>query len=458
MRGEVAFDTSTRAVYSTDASNYRHVPIGVVAPTGSDDVLAALEVCRAHDAAVVARGAGTSIAGQAVNAAVVLDFSRHFNRVLDIDPASRGALVEPGVVLDELQRQAAPLGLTFGPDPSTHSRCTLGGMIGNNACGSHSVAWGKTVDNVRTLDVVTYAGTRLTVGPTSDERLAALVAGGGAVGGIYSALVRLRDRYGAAVTAAYPDLTRRVSGYNLDQLLPAVGFDVARALVGSEGTCATVLGATVALATAPPFRSLAVLGFPDAPSAADHVMAILPLGPLAMEGIDEGLVAALRAARPSSRVAALLPPGGGWLYVEMGGDTAVAAVAAAASVARLAPGLGATSVVVSDPAAMRELWRVREEGAGILTRLPDGGEAWPGWEDSAVPPQRLGRYLREFRALLDSHGLRGAYYGHFGDGCVHIRISFDLLSAAGVRQFPPLHGGRGFAGGHARGVTLGRAR
>ncbi|HWG73222.1 MAG TPA: FAD-linked oxidase C-terminal domain-containing protein [Acidimicrobiales bacterium] len=435
VRGSVRFDTATRAVYSADASNYRHVPVGVVQPRDADDVLAALEVCRAHDAAVLARGAGTSIGGQSVNAAVVMDLSRHLNRVIDIDPAGRTAVVEPGLVLDELRRQTSPHGLTFGPDPSTHSRCTLGGMIGNNACGSHSVAWGKTVDNVRTLDVVTYDGTRMTVGPTSEEALTRKAGAHGPEAGIWAALREVRDSYGAAVAAGFPDLNRRVSGYNLDQLLAERGFDVARALVGSEGTCAVVLEATVALVATPGARALTVLGFPDAATAADHVVALLEHRPLAMEGIDAGLVAALRAARPDEAVTALLPPGGGWLYVEMGGDTRRSAEAAATAVASSGERLGATSLVVSDPAAMRRLWQVREDGAGIVTRLPGGGEAWPGWEDAAVPPARLGGYLREFSHLLAAHGLHGAYYGHFGDGCVHIRIDFDLLSGEGVHRF-----------------------
>jgi FAD/FMN-containing dehydrogenase/Fe-S oxidoreductase len=435
LRGEVRFDTTSRAVFAADASNYRHVPIGVVQPLDTDDVLAAIEVCRRHDVPIVARGSGTSIAGNAINAAVVLDFRRHLNRVVDIDPQAGLARVEPGVVLDELQRQARPHGLAFGPDPSTHSRCTVGGMIGNNACGSHSVAWGKTVDNVAALDVVTYRGTRLHAAPTTDTALARLVQGSGAKARIYRELVAVRDRYGDAVRQGFPDLTRRVSGYNLDQLLPEAGFDLARALVGTEGTCATLLEATVKLVSAPPHRALTVLGFPDAYVAADHVLSFLDLGPLAMEGIDAGLVAALRAARPDEQITRLLPEGGGWLYVETGGGGEKEARAAASAIAERGRALGASAVVVSDPATMGQLWRIREDGAGILTRLPDGGEAWPGWEDTAVPPGQLGSYLRKFSTLLHEHHLRGAFYGHFGDGCVHVRIDFDLISTPGVARF-----------------------
>ena len=424
VRGRVRFDTAARAMYSADASNYRRVPIGVVAPVDVDDVEAAVSVCSTHEVPVLPRGAGTSIAGQAVNSAVVLDFTRHLNGVLEIDPDARTARVQPGLVLDHLRAAARPHGLTFGPDPSTHNRCTLGGMIGNNACGSHSVAWGKTVDNVHSLEVLTYRGERLTAGK-----------GTPATGRVPDALLALAARYGEQVRTSFPDLTRRVSGYNLDQLLSEDGFDVARALVGTEGTCVTVLEATVRLVESPPARALAVLGFPDAYLAADHVTVVRELEPLTIEGMDAGLIAALRASNPVETASRALPDGGGWLYVETGGATREEAEAAAHAVVTAMKAYGPTSLVVSDPAQMRALWRIREDGAGILTRSPDGGEAWPGWEDAAVPPERFGAYLREFDALLSRHRRRGAYYGHFGDGCLHVRIDFDLLTQRGIADF-----------------------
>jgi FAD/FMN-containing dehydrogenase/Fe-S oxidoreductase len=416
VRGDVRFDPATRAMWSADASNYRRVPIGVVTPRDAEDVAAAVAVCRAHEVPLLPVGARTSIAGQAVNTAVVLDFTR-MNAIVGLDPETRTARVQPGVVLDALRDAARPHGLTFGPDPSTHNRCTLGGMIGNNACGSHSVAWGKTVENVHTLDVLTYRGERLTVGPGAGPE----------------ALRELAERVGSAVRTSFPQLTRRVSGYNLDQLLPENGFDVARALVGTEGTCATILEATVRLVEAPAVRALAILGFPDAYTAADHVMPIRALGPLTIEGMDAGLIAALRAHQPGETASRSLPEGGGWLYVETGGATRAEAEAAAKAVVAAVP--GTTSLVVGDPAAQRALWRIREDGAGIVTRSPDGDEAWPGWEDAAVPPEKFGAYLREFDALLRGHRRRGAYYGHFGDGCLHIRIDFDLLTPAGIADF-----------------------
>jgi FAD/FMN-containing dehydrogenase/Fe-S oxidoreductase len=421
VRGTVRFDAGTRAMFAADASNYRRVPIGVVTPRDAEDVEAAVAACRAHQVPLLPVGARTSIAGQAVNTAVVLDFSR-LNAIIALDPEARTARVQPGVVLDALRDAARPHGLTFGPDPSTHNRCTLGGMIGNNACGSHSVAWGKTVDNVHALDVLTYRGERLEVGRSAPT-----------TGRVPTALRELAEKTGEAVRASFPDLTRRVSGYNLDQLLPENGFDLARALVGTEGTCATVLEATVALVAAPPARALAVLGFPDAYIAADHVMPVRALGPLTIEGMDAGLIAALRASNPGETTSRMLPGGGGWLYVETGGATRAEAEAAARAVVAALP--GATSLVVTDPVAMRALWRIREDGAGIVTRSPDGDEAWPGWEDAAVPPEKFGAYLREFDALLARHRRRGAYYGHFGDGCLHIRIDFDLLTTKGVAGF-----------------------
>ncbi|GAA4557427.1 FAD-binding and (Fe-S)-binding domain-containing protein [Pseudonocardia xishanensis] len=416
--GEVRFDAAHRAMWSADASNYRKVPIGVVRPRDAADVEATLAVCREHGVPVLPRGAGTSIAGQAVNTAVVLDFTRHMNRVLELDPDARTARVEPGVICDQLRDAAAPHGLTFGPDPSTHNRCTIGGMIGNNACGSHSVAWGKTVDNTVGLEVLTYRGERLdTSSPTGD---------------IPRKLAALHERIGPRVAETFPDLTRRVSGYNLDQL----GGDLAKAMVGSEGTLAVTTAATMRLVESPPARALAVLGFESAYVAADNVMVVREHSPLTIEGMDAGLIAALRAQNPVETMSRALPPGGGWLYVETGGVDRAEARAEAERIAKAMRPYGLTEAVIEDdPGRMKALWRIREDGAGILTRSPDGGEAWPGWEDAAVPPERFGSYLREFDRVLERHGRRGVYYGHFGDGCLHVRIDFDLVTEPGIANF-----------------------
>lgn len=421
VRGDVDFGITARALTTMDASNYRRVPLGVVAPKDADDIAAALAVCREHGVPVVARGGGTSIAGQATGVGVVLDFTRHMNAIVRIDPDARTAVVQPGVVLDELRTAAGAHGLTFGPDPSTHARCTLGGMIGNNACGAHTVAWGTTADNVRALDVLTYAGERARLGqgwdglpPRLADGLRALVDG---------ELARLRT--------GFPELPRRISGYALDALLPERGTDVARAFTGSEGTLGVLTEATLRLVETPGARALAVLGYADESAAADAAPLLLPYGPLTVEGMAADLVGDVPG----------LPKGGAWLFVEVGGATPDEAAARAAALCRAASADGAAGhTVVTDPRGQRALWRVREDAAGIATRMADGSEAWPGWEDCAVPPARLGGYLREFRALLAQHGLRGAPYGHFGDGCVHARIDFDLLGEAGVRRFREFSG------------------
>ncbi|MET9916086.1 FAD-binding and (Fe-S)-binding domain-containing protein [Streptomyces sp. NPDC006435] len=413
VRGEVEFDATARALTTMDASNYRRVPLGTVAPRDADDVSAALAVCREHGVPVVPRGGGTSIAGQATGTGVVLDLTRHLDRIVALDAPSRTAVVQPGVILDDLRTAAAPHGLTFGPDPSTHGRCTLGGMIGNNSCGAHSVAWGTTADNVHALTVARYGGDTLRLGRTATTGLPDALRELPAFAGANLALLR----------TGFPDLPRRISGYALDALLPERGTDLARAFCGSEGTLGVVTEATVRLVEAPVARALAVLGYADESAAAEAAPGLLPHHPLTVEGMAADLV----------REPAGLPRGRAWLFVETGGATPAEARAHAERVLRAADALDGT--VVTDPAGQRALWRIREDAAGTATRMPDGTEAWPGWEDCAVPPARLGPYLREFRALLAGHGLRGTPYGHFGDGCIHVRIDFDLLSTAGVARF-----------------------
>ncbi|MCX4526491.1 MULTISPECIES: FAD-binding and (Fe-S)-binding domain-containing protein [unclassified Streptomyces] len=388
-----------------DASNYRRVPVGVVAPRDAEDVAAALRICADAGVPVVPRGGGTSIAGQATGVGVVLDLTRHMNAVVSVDPAARTAVVQPGLVLDRLRDAVRPHGLTFGPDPSTHSRCTLGGMIGNNACGAHSVAWGTTADNVAELAVTAYGGSSYRLGTGwagAPAGLRELVAGNLAV---------LR-------TGLAGGFSRRISGYGgLDALLPERGVEVARAFCGSEGTLGVVTQAVVRLVEAPRAPVLAVLGYADESAAADAAAGLLGFGPLTVEGMAQDLVGRARG----------LPRGGAWLFVEMPDEGAARALVRAAD--------AADSRLVTDPAGQRALWRIREDAAGTATRMPDGGMAWPGWEDCAVPPARLGAYLREFRALLAEHGLRGTPYGHFGEGCVHVRIDFDLVSRAGIARF-----------------------
>ena len=397
-----------RAEYSSDASNYRVIPRAVVFPRSADDVLAAAAVCRELAVPLTARGGGTSIAGNSVGPGVVLDLSRHLNQVVSIDPGARTAVVQPGVVLDRLQQAAGRHGLRFGPDPSTHSRCTVGGMIGNNSCGAHAMAYGTTAANVVALDALDGAGRRLQIAAGHDA-----VPGLGAF--VAERVVPLRHEFGR--------FRRQVSGYSLEHLLPSRNGSLARALTGTEGTCCIVLGATVSLVPVPAATALCVLGYPDMPAAADAVPGLAGQAVLALEGIDARLVDVVRAHRANAAVPAL-PAGAAWLFAEVGGASAAEALAAARSLAGAAGAVDSLVVPAGQQAAT--LWRIREDGAGLGSRTADGAPAWPGWEDAAVPPEHLGPYLREFTALLDGHHLDGLLYGHFGDGCVHIRIDLPL--------------------------------
>jgi FAD/FMN-containing dehydrogenase/Fe-S oxidoreductase len=435
VKGEVRFDRGSRALYATDGSNYRQIPIGLVVPRDDEDVIAALSACRKFGAPVLPRGAGTSLAGQCCNVAVVLDFTKYMNRILEVDAQRKLARVQPGVVLDTLRNRAEVHGLTFAPDPSSHNRCTIGGMIGNNSCGTHSLLGGKTVDNVEELRILLYDGSQMTVGgATSESELDAIIAHGGRRGEIYTVLREIRDAHADLIRARYPKIPRRVSGYNLDDLLPENGFNVARALVGTEGTCAIVLEAKLKLIHSPQRRVLVGMGYEDAFHAADHVPQILEFGPIGLEGFEGSIVDGLR--RKGAANLELLPAGGGFLLVEFGTDDAVEANQAAL---RMMESIGR----VKNPPAMRlystkeakAIWQIREAGPRAAAFAPGAPAEWEGWDDAAVAPQKLGAYLRDIRGLMNEYEYRGAFYGHFGHGCVHMRVTFDLESEAGIRKY-----------------------
>jgi FAD/FMN-containing dehydrogenase/Fe-S oxidoreductase len=434
IKGDVWFDQATRAVYATDASNYRQVPIGVVCPLDAADVIAAMRTCAAHDVPVLARGAGTSLAGQAVNEGVILDTSRHMRAILEIDPERRIARVQPGVVLDDLRRETERFGLTFGPDPATHAWCTIGGMIGNNSCGTHALVAGKTVDNIERLSIVTYGGEAFEVAAWDAAERAAIAAEGGARAGIAAALEGLIDQAADAVRGGYPAIPRRISGYNLDELLPERGFHVARALVGTESTCVVVTEATVRLMHIPPIRRLVVLAYPDVIAAADAVPALLAHPLLGLEGFDATLTESMRARPLNVEHLTLLPEGGAWLLAELGGATDAEADAAASAFVAALP-VGQVSRRVDDAATQRSLWLVRESGLGATAIRANGAHNLEGWEDGAVPPARLGAYIRAITALWEEFGYSGAWYGHFGQGCVHTRNDFDLRTPDGLRRY-----------------------
>jgi FAD/FMN-containing dehydrogenase len=437
VRGEVRFDNGSRALYATDGSNYRQVPLGIVIPRGVDDVSAAIAIAREFGAPILPRGCGTSLAGQCCNVAVVLDFSKYMAGILEIDPHRRIARVQPGVILDHLRNAAEKFHLTFGPDPATHDRCTLGGMIGNNSCGVHSVMAGKTDDNIESLDVLTYDGLRMKVAETSDQELEHIIRQGGRRGEIYAGLKSIRDKYADLIRQRYPNIPRRVSGYNLNYLLPENGFHVARALVGSEGTCVTTLEATCRLVESPPERVLLVIAYPDIFQCGDHVPEIMAHGPIGLEGIDDFLVECTRRKGINSEGLALLPPGGGWLLAEFGGQTTAEAEDQAR---RLMQWLGKSADpplmhLFTDKQQAKRVWEVRESSLGAISHVPGEPLTWEGWEDSAVAPEKLGQYLRDLRKLMDAYGYIGVLYGHFGHACVHTRISFDMQSKPGIEKF-----------------------
>lgn len=436
VEGEVRFDAGSRALYATDASNYRQVPLGVVLPRTVDGIARTVEICRQFDADIVMRGGGTGLAGQGCNVAVLIDCSKYLYNVLWLDPARKLAKVEPGCVLDRLRKAAEAHHLTFGPDPATHNHNTLGGMLGNNSCGPHSVMAGRTSDNVESLDIVTYDGVRMTVGPTSDNEFRAILAAGGRRAEIYRSLDSFRNKYGDLIRARYPKIPRRVSGYeNLDELLPEKGFNVARALVGTESTCAIILMATLNLVPSPPVRVLAILGFEDIFKAADAVPEVLQFGPVALEGIDDLLVEFVRRKHIHPEDIAMLPDGNGWLIAEFGGEDKADATSKADKAAEAMRAKGPSAKVIPDKGKQDKIWELREAALGATAHVPRMPETWDGWEDTAVPREVLGNYLRDLKALFHRHGYEASVYGHFGDGLVHCRIPFDLRTEAGLANW-----------------------
>jgi FAD/FMN-containing dehydrogenase/Fe-S oxidoreductase len=444
IEGEVRFDTGSRAVYATDASNYRQVPVGVVIPKNRQDVVTAMAICHKFSVPVVSRGGGTSLAGQGCNVAVLIDMSKYYHNILHIDPDNKLVKVEPGIVLDTMRHTTEQkVGLTFGPDPATHSHCTIGGMMGNNSCGVHSVmaqfeGYGaRTSDNTERLTLLTYDGLIMDVGPTSEEELAQIIAEGGRKGEIYQKLKDLRDKYAGLIRKKYPKIPRRVSGYNLDDLLPENGFNVARALVGSESTCILILDATLKIMPKPKARSLLVLGYPDVYAAGHHAPVVMKHEPIALEGIDDQLIGFMEKKGLHTDDITILPKGKGWLLVEFGGENKAESDRKAKKLmAELKAGDDAPDMKLFDnPAQEQKLWEVRESGLGATAFVPGMKDAWPGWEDSAVHPDNVGDYLKELRGLFDKYGYKAALYGHFGQGCIHCRIDFDLFTKEGIDKY-----------------------
>ncbi len=440
LRGEVRFSAGSRALYANDGSVHRQLPLGVVIPRDTNDVIAGVEVCRRHGAPIGARGCGTGLAGQTVNEAVMFDFSKYMNKIIELDPERRLARVQPGVVLDWLRDAAEEHALTFGPDPATHSRCTLGGMIGNNSCGTHSIIAGVTADNIEALDVLLYDGTRLTLpSAVSDEELERTIAAGGRRGEIYRRLRELAEHFAGLVRERYPQIPRRISGYNLDRLLPERGFNLAAAFVGTEATCGLVLEAVCRLIQSPQYRALLVLGYEDTPTAADQVPEIMDFGPIGLETFDRQLIVN-ELKKGFKRKPELMPPGDAWLLVEFGGDSHEEADERGRRLLDALDGRGQKPHVgarLYSPGAWEipHIWQIREGGC-THSKVPGEHPGWAGWEDAAVAPEKTGDYLREFQRVVDAHGLRVAsYFGHVGHGCLHTRLDFDFSTAEGVRTY-----------------------
>ncbi|HEV8566562.1 MAG TPA: FAD-binding and (Fe-S)-binding domain-containing protein, partial [Actinoplanes sp.] len=434
LRGDVRFDAGSRATYSTDASNYRQVPIAVICPADIDDAVEAVRVCRDHEVPVLSRGGGTSLGGECCNVAVVLDWSKHVHGVESVDVDAQTAIILPGTVLDDANAVLTEHGLVIGPKPATHSHCTIGGMIGNNSCGATAQWSGTTAANVERLEVLTYDGVRMWVGPTSDEEFARIQAEGGRKAEIYHALRNLREKYLEQITTRFPDIPRRISGYNLPELTDDNGFNVARALVGTESTCVTVLRAELRLLRQPKKQITVVLGYPDVGAAGDAAPMVAAYSPIQLEGLDDKMLRYEREERRPTHVFDALPDGHAWLMAELGGDSDDEVRAKAQ---RLVDDVADGNAVILDDDEQRgRLIAVREAALATTARTPNGPDAWPGWEDSAVDPEQLGDYLRALSDLLEEYGYGAtSLYGHFGHGCVHCSIPFDLASAPGIARY-----------------------
>ena len=423
---DVDASSGTRARYSSDAGLTRIPPLAVAFPRTPEQAIAAFDLARAHGVPLTARGGGTSCASNAIGPGLVLDFSRHMNRVISIDPEARTATVEPGCVGSTLQASAAKHGLRFGPDPSSQNRATIAGMVANNACGPHATAWGRTSDNIVSLDCVDGQGRRFTATTSHDTALSDVPG-----------LASLIDSNLAPIRTELGRFKRQVSGYSLEHLTPEGGRNLAAMLTGTEGTLVLILSITVRLVPLPDAPVLAALGYRSMIEAADDVPALLAHSPLAVEGMDRRLVDVVRAHKGPGAVPTL-PEGEGWLLVEVGapGEDVTASLERARA---LCADSAAIDTVVYPPGAQASaLWRIRADGAGLGGRTPPDGagggdqQAWPGFEDAAVPPENLGAYLRDFTALMAEFDIDGLLYGHFGDGCVHVRLAMPLDTPEGV--------------------------
>ena len=444
IQGEVRFDYGSKALYATDASNYRQVPLGVVLPKTEEDIINTVAICRKYHSPLLCRGGGTSLTGSCCNVAVVMDMTKYYNRVLKIDKEKKTVTVQPGIVLDEMRKATKrEANLTFGPDPATHSHCAIGGMLGNDSCGIHSVmaqfyGYGaRTADNTQSLTILTYDCIKMKVGPTSDEEFKKIIKEGGRKAEIYQQLKDLTDKHADKIREKFPSIPRRVSGYNLPSLLPEQGFNVASAIVGSEGTCVVILEAEMKLMPEPPARSLLVLGYSDIYAAGHGCPGIMKHQPIGLEGFDDLLIQYMKNKGLNVDDIPLLPKGGGWLLVEFDGkDKTESDKKCKTLMEELKKGDNPPNMsLFDDPEQEEKLWEIRESGLGATAFVPDLPDMWTGWEDSAVPPDRVGDYLKDLRDLFSKYGYKPSLYGHFGQGCIHCRVAFDMVTEPGIEKY-----------------------
>ncbi len=433
--GEVRFDAMSRALYSTDASMYEMEPVGVVIPRTVEDVIAAVNVVRRHDGTLLPRGGGTSLAGQTVARAVVIDFSKHLRNLLEECPEEGWVRVQPGIILDELNRQIRPSGRLFTPDPSTSNRGTVGGAIGNNSCGAHSIIWGKTVDNVNELDVILADGSTAKFGPCSAESLTGAARGASPVDHIVRRLSKLGESCRDEVEARFPKIMRRVGGYNLDELAGPGPLDLARFAVGSEGTLVTVTSAVLKTVPVPKVRGLAVVHFASLHESMEATVAALELEPAAVEHIGSMILSTVRSNLAYSRLMDFVEgEPDSLLAVEFVGDTEAEV---AARIDRLEQrfarsGLGYAVVRMMSPRDQARVWDVRKAGLGLMMNVPGEAKPLAFVEDTAVAPEVLPEYVRRFDEIVRDHNTEAGYYGHASVGCLHIRPLVDLKLQEGV--------------------------
>lgn len=439
IKGEVRFNDGDRSLYATDASNYRQIPVGVVIPKDKEDIIKTINICRSKDIPIVSRGGGTSLAGQTTNEAVILDMTKYYDRILEVNPEEKWVRVQPGIILDKLNKSLNGYNLMIGPDPATHTHCSIGGMLGNNACGVHAQWGGKMQDNTLELEIMTYEGDIFTVGATSSEELENILKGEDAKSRIYHQLLKLRHKYQDFIKREFPEIPRRVSGFNLEDLLEENGFNLARALVGSESTLVTILEAKIRLLEKPSYRTLLVVGYSNIHSAGDDVQEIVKWKPMGLEAIDELLKIYVDEKKLHPSGIKCLPEGHAFLLIEFGGATKDEACDIAQrckeSIQKRTELLDDHFLILNDKEDQEKLWKVRESGLGATARGFSHETAWPGWEDAAVPPEKVGDYLRDFHKLLKKYDYKGALYGHFGQGCIHSRINFDLKTQHGIEKF-----------------------